>query len=344
MCRSRRARVTAARCIGLLWLALAAASVPFAAAQAARAEPVAAQEPTAEMALLLKMQDAARTLDYSGIYTYQQGSTVLSTRVVHIVDGTGERERISMLDGQRREYIRHNDTTQCLLPDHKVVLLERRETDRFPAILFDEGDRLAAHYDMQLAETPQRVAGRECLDLELIPRDAHRYGYRVCADTATGLLLRLQTHDSQGVLTQIVFNTLDIGKGVQSEALSPAWNTKDWDVVEVAVHEVDLLSEGWRIPLPPGYQPLTQVAREMKPGRQVKQLVASDGLAAISVFIEAYVESGTNASEAGLFRKGAMNVYRKRMGDHWLTVLGEVPGDTVRDLADRTEYVPLAAR
>lgn len=303
-----------------------------------------AAEVSPGMALLQKMQKAARSLDYAGVYTYQQGSIVLSTRIVHVVDGTGERERISLLDGQPREYIRHNETTQCLLPDHKVVLVERRESERFPAVLFDEGERLPAHYNLQVSETPERVAGRVCHELTLAPLDSQRYGYRFCADDETGLPLRAQTVSAEGVLIQIVFNTLDVGAKVTAEALVPAWNTKDWKVVELETHEVDLASEGWRIPLPPGYQPLTQVARHMKGGKQVKQLVASDGLSSISVFIEAYGEPVGPSREAGLMRKGAMSVYRKRIGDHWLTVLGEVPADTVRDLANRTEYVPLAVR
>ena len=82
----------------------------------------------------------------------------------------------------------------------------------------------------------------------------------------------------------------------------------------------------------------------MKAGRQVKQLVASDGLSTVSVFIEAYSESEGQPRELGLIRKGAMSVYRTRIGDHWLTILGEVPADTVLDLARRTEYVPMAVR
>src|SRR5690606_24675196 len=121
-------------------------------------------------------------------------------------------------------------------------------------------------------------------------------------------------------------------------------NIKDWKVVELAIDEVDLAAEGWRIPLPPGYQPFTQVARHIRAGRLVKQLVASDGLSAISVFIEEYTAPESGAHEPGLVRNGSMSAYRKRVGDHWLTVLGEVPGETVRDLAERTEYVPLAAR
>ncbi len=334
----RRCGKRAAAQLAFLVLAAYAAAGPALAAQAA------APEPSPGMALLQKVQHAARSLDYTGVYTYQQGSTVLSTRIVHIIDGTGERELISLLDGRPREYVRHNDTTQCLLPEHKVVLVERRESDRFPAILFDAGERLPEHYDFEVSDVPQRVAGRACHELTLTPRDSQRYGYRFCADQDTGLLLKAQTVGSEGVLTQVVFNTLEVGKEVNSEALSPAWNTKGWQVVEVPVNAVDLASEGWRIPLPAGYQPLMQLSRHMRADRHVKQLVASDGLSAISVFIEAYAESDPHGQSPGLLRKGAMSVYRKRMGDHWLTILGEVPGDTVRDLAERTEYVPLAAR
>jgi len=302
----------------------------------------AESQPAGEVQLLQRMHKAARSLDYAGVYTYQQGSTVLSTQIVHVVDGTGERERVSLLDGQPREYIRHNEITQCLLPDHKVVLKERRDSERFPAVLFDEGEQLAAHYAMRLHEPVERVAGRKCQVLELEPRDAHRYGYRFCADKETGLPLRAQTVGPEGVLIQIVFNTLQVGSQVAPEALTPAWNTKGWKVVELPVEEVDLASEGWRIPLPPGYRPLTQVLRPMKTGRQVKQMVVSDGLASMSIFIEAFAENSDQPHAAGLMRKGAVSVYRKRIGDHWLTVLGEVPAETVRDLADRTEYVPLA--
>ena len=299
-------------------------------------------QPAEAMELLQRMQKAARGLDYAGVYTYQQGSTVLSTRIVHVVDGTGERERVSLLDGTPREYIRHNDVTHCLLPEHKLVLKEQRDSERFPAVLFDDGGRLPAHYNLRVSEAVERVAGRSCHTLKLDPRDSQRYGYRFCADKETGLPLRAQTVGPEGVLIQIVFNTLEVGADVAPEALTPAWNTKEWKVVELPVEEVDLASEGWRIPLPPGYQPLTQVARQMKADRRVKQLVASDGLATISVFIEAYADTDDQPREIGLMRRGAVSLYRKRIGDHWLTVLGEVPADTVRDLAHRTEYVPLA--
>ncbi len=339
-----RLALASSRSLGGRRTGRALAAVMLAGGAALAQMPVLAAEsrPSVELQLLQRMHKAARSLDYAGVYTYQQGSTVLSTQIVHVVDGTGERERVALLDGQPREYIRHNEVTQCLLPDHKVVLKERRDSERFPAVLFDVGDHFATLYELRLQEPSERVAGRKCQVLELEPRDTHRYGYRFCADVETGLPLKVQTVGPQGVLIQIVFNTLQVGSKVSPEALTPAWNTKDWKVVELPVEEVDLAAEGWRIPLPPGYRPLAQVVRPMKAGRRVKQMVVSDGLASMSVFIEAYAENGEQPRQAGLMRKGAVSVYRKRIGDHWLTVLGEVPSETVQDLADRTEYVPLA--
>jgi len=312
-------------------LALAAACAP--------ARPAAAD---GDLALLQKIQSAARELDYAGIYTYQQGAMMLSSRIVHIVDGTGERERIEMLDGAPREFIRHNEVTQCLIPEKKAILLEKRRGDRFPALILGDGKRIPEHYHVKAGEATSRIAGRECTVIELVPKDAQRYGYKLCADTQTHLLLKAQTIGPGGMIDQISFNSLEVGGEAATEQLDPSWNTKGWKVVETPMAPVDLAQRGWRIPQPPGFQPVTQVSRPMRRGKQVSQLVITDGLAAISVFIESY-EASTQPS-AGALRAGAMNIFQTRIGDYWLTTLGEVPAQTLRDIAERTEYVPLAGR
>lgn len=295
------------------------------------------------VALLQKVQAAARSLDYSGVYTYQQGTMMVSSHVVHIVDGTGERERIETLDGEPREYVRHNDVTQCLIPEKKLIVLERRRGDRFPGFITGDGKGIAANYNITIGTSGNRIAGRECTMVELIPNDEHRHGYRICTDTKTNLLLKAQTvaHDSR-VIDQISFNSLQIGDKVPSEDLATNWNTRDWEVIETAMSPVDLSQEGWRIPLPTGFQILTQVSRSMKAGKKVNQLVVSDGVAAISVFIESFDDAHDNPLAKGAMHRGAMNVFRTQIGDYWLTALGEVPAQTLRDIAEHTEYVPAA--
>src|SRR5690606_32434943 len=147
---------------------------------------------------LQQTQQAARTSDYSGVFTYQQGASMQSSRIVHVVDGTGERERLVILDGEPREFIRHNDTVQCLVPDKQLVLVEKHRMDRFPGVLLGDGHDLDAHYTLEVGANRQRVAGHECVPAEIQPRDQLRYGYRFCVDPKTKLLIKAQTINSQG--------------------------------------------------------------------------------------------------------------------------------------------------
>lgn len=324
--------------VSLFWLALACfAAPPVQAADASR-------QADAPVLILQKIQVAARELDYSGVFTYQQGSSLQSTRIVHIVDGTGERERLEMLDGEPREFLRHNDSVQCLVPDKKLIIMESRRGDRFPGLLIGDGKNIPAYYSVKRAKSLSRIAGRECAMIELIPKDSYRYGYRFCADTKTNLLLKAQILGKQSnIIDQISFSSVLAGEKVSAEQLATSWNTQGWRVLEVPVQLTDLTKSGWRIPAPPGFETISQVSLPMKSGKQVSQLVLSDGLAAISVFIEPFEQSDDQTLPKGAARKGAMSIYGTRIGDHWMTVIGEVPAATLRDIADRTEYVPLTS-
>lgn len=301
------------------------------------------EQPSEYTDLLLKMQAAARELDYAGIYTYQQGVVMISSRVVHLVDGTGERERIEILDGSPRELIRHNDTIQTLLPERKIVLVEQRSVDRFPSLLLGDGHGIMDHYDMVVMNTPERVAGRDCIPVKLKPRDSHRYGHMLCIDAQTQLLLKAQTVSTANeVIDQVAFSTLIMGEDVANERVTTSWDTDEWRVVESVMNAVDLSELGWRIPHPPGFDIVVQVSRPLRFESQVNQLVLSDGLAAISVFVEPFDSDRHSMSGQGGIHKGALSVFRKRVGDFWLTALGQVPAGTLRDIAEHVEYVPLA--
>ena len=61
------------------------------------------------------------------------------------------------------------------------------------------------------------------------------------------------------------------------------------------------------------------------------QLVFSDGFAAVSVFIDS---RRNNGFRAGLGREGSLNVYRRVLDDQFVTVLGDVPANTVKQIGD----------
>ena len=296
-----------------------------------------------EATLLRQIQQAARRLNYEGVFTFQQGEAIESSRLIHVFDGQDEKERIEVLDGPPREYLRRNDEVQSLLPEQKIILREQQRGDRFPGLLLADPVALEAHYQLRTSPEPYRVAGRSCRVVEIKPRDAHRYGYRLCADIASNLLLKAQTLTGEGaVLEQVAFTQVTIGQAINEQALQPSWPTADWSSQESKQQLIDLGALGWRVPAPPGYLPTSQLSRVFADQRTVNQLVLSDGLATISIFIEPYRVERSEYLSQGAARSGSVNIFGIRIANFWLTVLGEVPAATLELLAQSIQYVPPA--
>ena len=101
---------------------------------------------------------------------------------------------------------------------------------------------------------------------------------------------------------------------------------------------VDLAAAGWRVsPDLPGFKKMTEVKRKLHRSRQVDQVVYSDGLAAISVFIEE-LPRGAKPQRMGLSSLGAINIYTREVADHVVTVVGETPALSVRRIADTVQF------
>jgi len=294
-----------------------------------------------EATLLRQIQQAARHLNYEGVFTFQQGESIESSRMIHVFDGQDEKERIEVLDGPPREYLRRNDDVQSLFPEQKLILREQQRGDRFPGLLVADPAALEAHYQLRTSTDLYRVAGRSCRVIEITPRDAHRYGYRLCADSASNLLLKAQTITNEGaVLEQVAFTHVTIGQPINEQALQPSWPLTDWSTQHTKQQVIDLRALGWRVPAPPGYLPTSQLARAFADQRTVNQLVLSDGLATISIFIEPYRAERSEYLSQGAARSGSVNIFGIRIANFWLTVLGEVPATTLELLAQSIRYVP----
>ena len=73
--------------------------------------------PSAEaQSWLQRVVAAPRQHNYIGIFVYSSGSYMETSRIVHVVNKEGERERIEVLDGLPREVIRNNDEVKCYFP------------------------------------------------------------------------------------------------------------------------------------------------------------------------------------------------------------------------------------
>lgn len=314
-----------------------AAAVLAALAGAGWAAP--ADDPDAAFAWLQKMAQATHRLNYSGVFVYQREDRVETARIVHRVDESGEHAKLVYLDGQPRETYRINDDVLCFLPDGKTALLDKsRARKLFPTLLPDRISELKASYHARLAGRG-RVAGRETQVVMLIPRDAYRYGHKFWADSETGLLLRAGMWQKEGeMVDRFSFTQVTIGAPIRRSEVRPQLAGRQviqHDPAQTPDAEVD---PGWKVTsVPAGFKRISAMKRRL-PGQDtpVNHIVYSDGLAAVSIFIEP-AQTGT---ERGLSQRGALHVYTRLVANHDVKVLGEVPAATVRLIGDSISYEP----
>jgi sigma-E factor negative regulatory protein RseB len=310
-------RIARALCVPLL--------IAAAAAQAQSPE---------SLAWLRKIQDATRNLSYTGTFVYQQGNRSETSRITRLAPA--DTERLEVLDGLPRELVRTRDTVRCYLPEAKVVKVERRTPERsFPALLPDQLSTLAQHYDISLGDT-RRIGGFECKSVVLTPKDNLRYGYRLYADTSTGMPLRAVTFDAAGnQIEQFMFTQLSIGhvtpEMVKSRHAASRFRVEDAEAAPTRLAGWGLTSEL------PGFHKVVELTRRMGESRPVGQVVYSDGLAAVSVFIEP-LQTKSDQPKTGLASLGAIHIYTRQVANHMVTVVGEAPAASVQRIGNAVEY------
>ncbi|HEY7803204.1 MAG TPA: MucB/RseB C-terminal domain-containing protein, partial [Orrella sp.] len=286
------------------------------------------------MQMLERAQQAAKTLNYEGTFAHQRDGQMSAFTVTHRFSDGQEQERLEVLNSSPREYLRINDRVQCVIAQQRLIVTERQQHERFPAVLMDDGQDLSGHYQMMLSDRLSRVAGRACQPLSIVPKDEHRVRYELCIDEQTGLLLEAQIRDTNGaVLEHMAFHQVQIGHPITDAQLQPAWDVTGWQVVDLQPSQADFQALGWFYREPPGYRPVAELERQFRDGRTVKQLILTDGLATISIFIEPYQSDLSHHQMAGAKSSGAVNLFGKRYGGHWVMVAGEAPAATVENLA-----------
>jgi sigma-E factor negative regulatory protein RseB len=324
-------------------LVVVAAAVAASSATYHPTAALAAQESSADAVMWLqRIYTASDRLNYTGIFVYQRGDQVKTSSIVHLVDSQGVHERLETLDGAPSEVLRSNEEVKCYLPQTMTLKIDRQIGSRpFMGIRADPQE-LAKYYHIRKGET-ERIAGLECQAIIFEPKDNMRYGHKLWVDVNSGMQLKAKTFDENHELVeQFTFTQIQVGGRIDKELVRSRYAGKgrDWRIERSGMVAADLASNGWLLgSLPPGYEKVTELKRNVGATADVGHIVVSDGLAAVSVFIEPLTDKVTQAP-LGLSRQGAANVYIKRLANHLVTVVGEVPADSVKLIANGVEFHP----
>jgi sigma-E factor negative regulatory protein RseB len=320
------------RAAAIVCRARRAGAVAFALVTFAFAELAAAQDATA---LLNRAATAARLLNYTGTLVYQHAGRVETTRLVHLNEGGKEFEKLVNLEGPAREVIRSNGEVRCYYPDAKLVRIEPRTfRNAFPSLSAQQQKALTEYYELRKAEV-DRVAGLDVQAWVFEPKDGLRYGQKLWFERVTGLLLKARIQNERNEPVEVfTFTDIAIGGKMDHDMVKPTWPPAPpaWQVHDAGPAEADAADTGWVIRgAPPGFSRVAEGYRALRGKRSpVAHIVYSDGLVAVSVF----VEPASGVHPVGLLQQGGVNVFVRDADGYVVTALGEAPATTIRQIAN----------
>lgn len=293
-----------------------------------------------------KMSRAGQTLSYEGTFMYRRGEQVMTMKIIHVADEQGERERIISLNGPVREIVRDRKGVAHISADNKKpIRLDAQVSARSIQSKTPEQIAQIEKYYTFSVGGDARAANRRARVINIVPKDMYRYGYRVALDHQTGLLLQSELLSEEGApLEQIIFITfgvldknrimaLDIPPAAAADEPVPD-NAAPASPVTEEAHAVLPGEEWWKInKMPNGFVLVEHNRRMGKSGAMVEHMVFTDGLASISVFMEKNTPHD-KIPFVGVSRMGAVNAFARRVNDHQITVVGEVPVAAVRMIGE----------
>lgn len=313
--------------VSLAWVMLA---TPVSATAAD--EPVAAVEE--EVAIWLdRMARALREESYEGIFTYMRGYRFDTVKVAHEFRDGEEMERLVNLNGEPREVIRHGSEVVCRHENSEHVELEHEVMlGPFTHAFNKNLATYQALYDFAMLGE-DRVAGRNAVRLSISPKNNDRYGYRLWLDKETGLLLQSHLVDRGRVREVFQFSRVEIGDPIRVANLESAFaNAVEHPlyVIEADPSPEQASRPEWKVSwLPTGFRQV----RSRGPDR----ILFSDGIATISVFVEH--DNSANLGDMTTNVGGTVVITRRLKDSQQITVVGEVPVDTARKIANSVEPV-----
>jgi len=286
---------------------------------------------------LERMATAMSQMDYQGTFVYVQGDDVVTMRITHVAGDDGVRERLVSMSGAPRELLKDSNGVRWVLgDDHSVLADQAFNHSFFPQLPQDLQDQTERSYTLKMGGTG-RIASQTVRNLSIVPKDDYRYGYNFWLEEHSALLLQWELTDGDGkTLAKLVFTDFRMGSEVDPAELAPSSRLKRFKTVEsslpVGRGQVSAVPRWQPARLPPGFELTTRRYFGQQDQGIFEHLVYSDGLVAVSVYVESDDSEGRN--RVGVSRMGTTHAFSRLTDGVLITVIGDVPENTVRYIGD----------
>jgi sigma-E factor negative regulatory protein RseB len=294
-------------------------------------------------AWIARMNETLSTRNYDGVFSHQVGARREVMRIIHRVQGGVMAERLLATDGSGREFVRNGTEWTAYYPDRRFAIVETRNRSYgFISTMKGLTDESVSYYAIHdMGSKRQNGVVTQVIHVE--PRDGLRYGYRFWLDKSTAMPLRTQLISQAGeIVEEIAFISVSMPASISDDMLKPDVDTTGFkwlrrDVPNVPTTDVAFAP---RVDLmPPGFRVRTFAAPGVDAAQVKSRFIISDGIAWVSVFIESAASkpqvAGGRANAVGtVVQMGSSAAYSAEVSGYRVTVVGEVPGATVKSIAE----------
>ena len=290
-----------------------------------------AATPSGIGSLIEQIVGAAGHVNYTGVATYEYAGRRSIIRLSSRMHEGLRQRQVVYLDGAQRKVSRYTNAINCLAAENLAPLI-----GNFISVRGAHRD-LYEHYSV-VVDNPARVVGRNVDVLRIIPVDTYRYGYSVALDRDTGLVLRSSVVNAQGQVLerfQFIELMLDPAQSADRDIIAPDAGNEH---CEDGGAGKALDGPGW-FPewLPPGFM---LRGSDMARSDGVSSYMYSDGIAAISVFIEPTGADAPPSFDANLGATAVVHQQARLGADNYsVSVVGEIPRAAAKKIANQVVYL-----
>ena len=238
------------------------------------------------------------------------------------------------MDGPRREVVQRGNEISYFEPGLDPFTLNGDYiVDSLPSLVYTNFKRLSPWYDF-ISVGRTRIADRLCEVIRVVARDGTRYSYIVWLDSETKLPMRVDLLDRDGETLEqfrvIAFNMNDtVASNMQNLAkanLPPLLSVPAGDKVTFN------WNPSW---LPQGFSEVSSSRRSLPTvDVPIESRLYSDGLFSFSV----NVSRATPSSSDQILRTGRRTVSTTLRDNTEITIVGELPPQTAKRIADSVKF------
>lgn len=282
-------------------------------------------------ALLLKMVNAMKTLNYQGTVVFLRNGKLETMKYFHAAKNEAEQERLLSLNSPLREITRNASHVSCHFKTKQQTIVDYRPFES--SFLLDipkNLEQLDASYNFDVVGD-ENIAMLPTFVVAVQPKDNFRYTRKIWIEKSHLLPLKVVVYDFSGIpLEQLIFTEIEI-KDSLPFANEDAFNKVPGDEKQIPVTNSPATAAFEIRELPKNFQEVFFTRSAVHNSDQlVDHMILSDGFSYVSV----YMENKNANMQSGPQTIGAVNSYSKSIGDFELTVMGEVPAATVKVIAE----------